>query len=77
LLPLFSYIIFVNICIVLICVIYNNFTLLFVIIKELRPRALPLEEDVVVQVFVHEHGANIQDQVNYPMEEYDDVNNIV
>jgi hypothetical protein len=50
---------------------------LFVIIKERRPRELPMEEDVVVQVHVQEHGANIEDQVNDPMEEDDDANNIV
>jgi hypothetical protein len=48
---------------------------LFVIIKERRPRALHVEEDVVVQAHVQEHGANIEDQVNDPMEEDDDANN--
>jgi hypothetical protein len=36
-----------------------------------------MEEDVVVQALVQEHGANIEDQVNDPMEEDDDANNTV
>jgi hypothetical protein len=36
-----------------------------------------MEEDVVVQAPVQEHGANIEDQVNDPMEEDDDANNTV
>jgi len=76
-LSLFSYIIFLNICIVLIFFIYINTTSLFVIIKEQRPRELHMEEDVVVQVHAQEHGANIEDQVNDPIEEYQHDNNIV
>jgi hypothetical protein len=38
---------------------------------------LPMEEDMVVQVPVEEHGVNIEDQVNDPMEDDDDANNIV
>jgi hypothetical protein len=34
-----------------------------------------VEEDVFVQAHVQEHGANIEDQVNDPMEEYVDANN--
>jgi hypothetical protein len=34
-----------------------------------------MEEDVVVQAHVQEHGANIEDQVNDPMEDDDDSNN--
>ena len=66
---LFSYIIFVNVGIVLIFVIYTNITWLFVIIKEGCPEALVVEEDVVVQVNVQEHGVNIQDRFNDSMEE--------
>ena len=32
---------------------------------------------VVVQAYVQEHGANIEDQANDPMEEDNDVDNIV
>lgn len=32
---------------------------------------------VVVQALVQEHGANIEDQANDPMEEYNDVDKIV
>jgi hypothetical protein len=49
LLYLFCYIIFVNVCIILIFFIYTNITSLFVIIKKRHPRELPMEEDVVVQ----------------------------
>ena len=57
--------------------IYINTTWLFVIIKERHPRELHVEEDVVVQVHVQEHGANIEDQVNDPMEEDVDDNNTI
>jgi hypothetical protein len=36
-----------------------------------------VEEDVVVQEPIQEHGANIEDQVNYPMEEDDDANDTI
>jgi hypothetical protein len=36
-----------------------------------------VEEDVVVQAPIQEHGANIEDQVNDPMEEDDDANNTI
>jgi hypothetical protein len=36
-----------------------------------------MEEDVDVQEPVQEHGVNIEDQVNDPMEEDDDANNTV
>jgi hypothetical protein len=36
-----------------------------------------MEEGVVVQAHVQEHGVNIEGQVNDPMEEDDDANNIV
>jgi hypothetical protein len=38
---------------------------------------MPMEGDMVLQAPVQEHGANIEDQVNHPMEEDDDDNNIV
>jgi len=36
-----------------------------------------VDEDVFVQAHVQEHGANIEDQVNDPMEEYFDANNTI
>jgi hypothetical protein len=36
-----------------------------------------VEEDVFLQVPIQEHGANIEDQVNDPMEEYVDANNTI
>lgn len=35
------------------------------------------EEVVVVQAHIQEHGANIEDQANDPMEEYNDVDNTI
>ena len=56
---------------------YTYITWLFVIIKEWPPRALPMEEEVVVHI-VLECGANIEDQANNdPMEANDDDNNTV
>ena len=55
-----------------------NFAWLFIIIKSCWPPKYPnvpsISRNDVVQA--EEHGVNIEDQVNDPMEEYDN-NNIV
>ena len=69
--------IFVNVCFILTFFIYTNITSLFVIIKKCHPRELAMQQDVVVQAPVQEHGANTEYQFNDPMEEEVDVNNTI
>ena len=72
-------IIFVKLLIILIFVIRTNFIQLFVIIKIVHPKCVLLESvpsssrnDNIVQV--EDHGMNIENKVNDPMEE-DEINN--
>ena len=76
----FILLVFVYFYTILIFVIHINYIWLFVIIKTSPPKCFPLENvpsssknDVVQD---EEHGENIEDQVNDPMEK-DDSNNIL